>query len=120
MGAGTPTVCALPGTATPGGSHPTVGGANPHFILQKGWINNNSANAVRVALVNGTHAAAGTVGDFMVGINSCTPFDYTTGSDRFEGVKIDQLGGLAMKYVGTSLGTAGTVSATVKIRDILQ
>ena len=118
IGAGTPVVCAIPGTATPG-SH-TTGGVAPHFLLQKGWLSNNSANAVHLALVNGTAVAAGTVAVLMVPINSCTPFDLTAGGDRYEGVKIDALGGLAIKYVGTSLGTAGTVSATVKIKDILQ
>lgn len=118
IGAGTPVVCAIPGTATPG-SH-TAGGVAPYFLLQKGWVNNNSANAVHVALVNGTAAAAGTVAVLMVPSNSSTPFDLTVGADRYEGAKIDALGGLAIKYVGTSLGTAGTISVTAKIKDVLQ
>ena len=119
MGAGTPMICDLPGTVTMGGLQ-KAGGTNPYFIIQKGNLNSNSANAVHVALLNGSAAAAGTVGVFIIPSNSSTPFDYTVGSDRYEGVKIDALGGLCMKYVGTSLGTAGTVSATVKIKDILQ
>jgi len=118
MGAGTPVVCDLPGTATMGGAA-NQGGTNPYFLLQKGVINNNSGNAVHVGLLNGSAAAAGTVGVFMIPANDSVPFDWVTAA-RYDGLKIDQAGGLRMKYVGTSLGTAGTVSATVKIQDVLQ
>lgn len=114
MGAGTPTVVAALGTV----NQPGAGGTNPYFLLQKGVINNNSANAVHVALMNGS--AGGTVALVMIPSNGATPFDLTVGGGRYEGEKIDNAGGLCMKYVGTSLGTAGTVSGMFRIKDVLQ
>lgn len=119
IGAGTPQVCALPGTVTMGGAA-GGGGTNPYFLLQNGNINNNSGNAVHVALVNGSAVAAATAWLMMVPANDMREFWMTTGHDRYEGYKIDAAGGLCIKYVGTSLGTAGTVSVAVKIQDVLQ
>ena len=106
MGAGTPTICDLPA-------------AGKYFMLQKGQIGNLSNFAVTVGLLNGTAAAAGTLALLTLGSAGSTPFDFTSPGGLYSGAKIDQLGGLAMKYVGSSFGTAGTVVATVSIKDIL-
>lgn len=127
MGDGSAQVCAQPGTAT-AGSH-TAGGVAPYFILQKGFIgwqhHAGSANgsALSLALLDGSAVAAGTIAVIVCQPNSMTPFDFTVGADRYDGVAVKSLGGLWI-HPTTELanhGTvSGTVSMTVKIKDVLQ
>ena len=123
MGGGSAQICAQPGTAT-AGSH-TTGGVAPYFLLQKGVIGfqYGGASAAVYALLDGSAVAAGTIGVFVVQPNSTTPFDFTVGGGPYEGVAVKNPGGLWM-HPTTDLanhGTiSGTVSVTVKIRDILQ
>jgi len=101
------------------------GGTNPYFLLQKGYIGFQSvaASAAVYALRNGTAVAAGTVALLVCQPNASTPFDLTVGAQAYAGVKIDQLGGLAISPTTdrANHGTiSGTVSAMVLIKDVLQ
>lgn len=124
MGGGSARICDLPGTVTMGGSH-SAGGTNPYFLLQKGVIGfqYGGASAAVYALLDGSAVGAGTIGVFVVQPNSTTPFDFTVGGGPYEGVAVKNPGGLWM-HPTTDLanhGTiSGTVSVTVKIRDVLQ